>query len=474
MSSARKFLRVNSHLGFILILLLLTQSCATYYAKHAKFHQLFLANKWEEADAVLAKDKQAEKSKNRLLYYFDRGLVAHLRGQYQASNHFFEQAYLTHENFLIQPVDEALVFLINPTVTEYKGEAHEVLLLHYYKALNFLQLGDYEAALVECRRLNIKLNQLSDQYKDDSKYRRDALMHTFMGLVYQANHDYNNAFIAYRNAVEIYQEDYRHLFGMQIPAQLKKDLIYTAHKAGFYDQVAHYKRLFRLFYNPTKEVESGDVVLLWNNGLGPVKDEWSLNFVLVKGANGGILFENDALGLIFPFPLPDSGEEETLLSQLRLVRVAFPEYKERPLMYDHASVTVDQGSQKPLELLEDVSAIASQVLRQRMVAELSKSLLRIALKQAATYQVRKQNALLGAVLGGVNFFTEKADTRNWQTLPHSIYYTRVRLPEGDHSVSFKASSRQYPGIEQCEEVKLSLGKGQTIFQVVNSPDAAPH
>ena len=52
MSSARKFLRVNSHLGFVLLLLLLTQSCATYYAQHAKFHQLFLANKWEEGDFV--------------------------------------------------------------------------------------------------------------------------------------------------------------------------------------------------------------------------------------------------------------------------------------------------------------------------------------------------------------------------------------------------------------------------------------
>ena len=473
MDSTRKLMRVNSRLWLILLLLLL-QTCVTYHAKHAKFHQLFLASKWEEADEVLAQDKRAAQSKNRLLYYLDRGLVAHLRGQYKESNYFFEQAYLTYENFLTKPVDEALAFLINSTVTDYKGEAHEVLLVHYYKALNFLQLGQYEAALVECRRLNIKLNQLGDKYRGSNEYRRDAFIHTFMGLVYQANHDYNNAFIAYRNAVEIYQEDYLALFGLQVPAQLKKDLIYTAYKTGLHEQVAQYRRLFKLSYDPAKEAATSDVVFLWNNGLGPIKDEWSINFALVKGQDGVILFKNEALGLVFPFPLPDDGEEGALLSQLRLVRIAFPEYKKRPLMYDQAVVTTEQWGQQRLERLEDINAIAFRVLQQRMVSELSKSLLRMALKQATAYQVQKQDALLGAVLEGVNLFTEKADTRNWQTLPHSIYYTRVRLPEGTHSIHFNASSRQYPWARKHQEIGLRLQQGQTAFQVINSPEVAPH
>lgn len=462
---------VKSYLKFILLLALL-QSCIAYHAKQIKFQRLFLASKWEEADAILAKDKKAEKSKNRLLYYFDRGLVAHLRGRYQESNHFFEQAYLTHENFLTRPIDEVLVFLINPTVTEYKGEAHEVLLLHYYKALNFLQLGQYEAALVECRRLSIKLNQLSDKYGGSKDYRRDAFIHTFMGLVYQANHDYNNAFIAYRNAVEIYQEDYQHLFGLQIPAQLKKDLIYTAYKVGFYEQVAHYKQLFKLSYNPEKEPGSSDVVFLWNNGLGPVKDEWSIKFTLIR-RGGVIFFENKDQGLVFPFPLPADRKEGAGLSTLKFVRVAFPVYKNRPLLYDHAIVTTDQSSQQPLELLEDVNAISFCILKQRMVSELSKVLLRIALKQAAAHQVQKANPLLGVMLSGVNFLTEKADTRNWQTLPHSIYYTRVRLPEGNHSIGFSASSRRYPWARKHQELDICLQKGKTAFQIVNTPYTIP-
>ena len=45
--------------------------------------------------------------------------------------------------------------------------------------------------------------------------------------------------------------------------------------------------------------------------------------------------------------------------------------------------------------MENINSISFQVLRQRMVRELSKSLLRVTLKKAAEYQIRKQNTALG-------------------------------------------------------------------------------
>jgi hypothetical protein len=463
------------HLPIIIGFVLLLQAChVTHYQKDAKFHKLFSASRLEEADALLAKDKRAERCRTRLLYYLNRGVVSHLMQRYEASNYFFEQAYLTHEDFLTKPLDEALAFVINSTVTDYKGEDHEVLLLHYYKAINFLQLGQNNAALVECRRLTIKLNQLCDKYSSADKYRRDAFIHTLMGLVYQANHEYNNAFIAYRNATEIYQEDYKRLFGLDVPEQLKKDLIYTAYKTGLHDQVDQYQQEFKLKYDPAEEAALGDVVFLWNNGLGPVKDEWSINFVLVQGSGGVVTFNNEELGLCFPFPIPGNSESESL-SDLKFIRVAFPKYRERPLVYDGAYVLAPDGKKQVFEVLENVNSISFQVLRQRMVLELSKSLLRVALKKATEYQLRKQNEVLGTIMGGINFFTEKADTRNWQTIPHSICYARIGLPEGKHRVAFKAFSKQLPYAPgQHQEYYVSINKNQTAFQIVNSPVATSH
>src|SRR5690554_7624519 len=114
-------------------------------------------------------------------------------------------------------------------VRPYRPEDFEAIMVHYYKALNFIALGNFEGALIECRRINLLLLAFNENYKEHkNKYTRDAFAHNLMGLVYQAAGDYNNAFIAYRNALEIYESDYQSLFGLQAPRQLKLDLLYTA------------------------------------------------------------------------------------------------------------------------------------------------------------------------------------------------------------------------------------------------------
>ena len=455
----------------VFIVCLWCYTCATYYQKNAKFNQLFQKGKLAEADKVLAKNKKAEHNKTKLLYYFNRGLVAHLMGQYEASNRFFEQAYVTHEDFRAKLLNEALAFVTNPNFTEYRGEDHEVLLVHYYKALNFLQLGQPNEALVECRRLNIQLNQLSDKYKSNNKYKRDAFIHMLMGLVYQANGYYNNAFIAYRNAVEIYQQDYQRLFGLKVPEQLKKDLIYTAYKTGFHDQVRKYQQEFRISYIPEDDTNTGDLVFLWNNGLGPIKSEWHVNFVILRGAGGIVTFTNEELGLAFPFPL-GGGSGTGTLSDLEFISVAFPKYVARPLLYNKAVINAD-GHTYPLEIAEDINAIAFKVLKQRMVWEFSKSLLRVALKKTAEYQLRKQNDLLGAALGVFNLATEKVDTRNWQTIPHTIYYTRVKLPKGMQQVTFKAFLKQKNQLSLHKNFSFHIKPTQTVFYSFSSLAYAP-
>ena len=83
-----------------------------------------------------------------------------------------------------------------------------------------------EDALVEVRKINIRLQQLNDKYPDHkNRYQRDAFAQLLMGLIYDAAGDYNNAFIAYRNAYNTYQTDYLKNFGLAAPEQLKKDLL---------------------------------------------------------------------------------------------------------------------------------------------------------------------------------------------------------------------------------------------------------
>ncbi|MEO0333115.1 MAG: hypothetical protein AAF223_15765, partial [Bacteroidota bacterium] len=233
---------------FVVFLALLLSACASYYRMNERFNRSFEEGDLERAEKVLASNKKAPEGRAQLLYYLNRGVVSSMQGNFEDSNNFLEKAYELGEDLRNSYWNTATSLLVNPMVAYYTGEDHELLLLHYYKALNYLQLGDTQAALVECRRMNIKLTEYSSQYNkallgNRGRYHRDAFIHTIMGIIYEADRDYNNAFIAYRNAVDIYREDYLPMFGLDAPEQLQQDLLRSAHRMDFTSELQRYEKL---------------------------------------------------------------------------------------------------------------------------------------------------------------------------------------------------------------------------------------
>lgn len=448
----------------IAILIALT-SCASFYQLNYEFNKNFEQGNIEEAANILAQNKKAAKSKTRFLYYANQGVVEHLLGNYEESNNWLEQAYLFGEDYHKNYLNFAASYFLNPNLIVYPGEDHEHLMLLYYKALNFLKMGNYESALVECRRLNQRLFELGDKYISESKYQKDAFVHNLMGIIYDASGDYNNAFIAYRNSLEIYQNEYAEMFGMVVPEQLKKDLLRTASLAGFPEELDMFSKEFGMDYVALTPSEGGELVFFWHNGLAPVKDEWSINFVAVKGDGGQVFFQNEEYGLNFPFFYDTNEEGNASITDLTGTRVAFPKYVEREPFFTSASLEVN-NYYYPLEKAEDINAIAFKTLRERMLEELGKGLLRVALKKMVEKQVRKEDETLGFLVGLVNFASEQADTRNWQTIPHSIYYSRIPLNEGENEVVLHTDSQKTTGSEQT--FRFNGEKGKTQFQTYQS------
>ena len=450
----------------MLALACITSSCATYYQQHYDFNSEFEKGDLPRALEVLQKKSSFANSKSKFLYFANNGLLLSLMGKYEASNEFFEKAFLFGEDYHINYFHEATGYFTNPNMTVYRGEDHEHLMLLYFKAINYLKMNKAEEALVECRRLNIRLNQLSDKYKSERKYQRDAFVHNLMGIIYQSTGDYNNAFIAYRNALEIYEKDYEYFFSVSTPLQLKKDLMNTAWWTGFIEEFRHYQDRFNMpDYVPEKP--EAELVFFWHNGLSPIKSEWNINFVIDHRANNVVVFTNEHLGIAFPFQVEDSKEKRDL-QRLEILRVAFPKYQERREYYDQAFLKAGEAT-IPLELSQDISKIAFHSLKERMVLEFSKGLLRAALKKATELGIRKEDEGLAALIGVVNALTEKADTRNWQTLPHSIYYARVPLLPGQNELNFSISAGN--NIADYSFSYLA-GKGQTLFHTFSSLETA--
>lgn len=456
---------MKSRLFILLILCQMMCSCATWYQRTAAFQEAVGKGEFEQAEKLLQKDKRQARNKNKILYYLNQGYVEFMLGNFEKSNAAFEITEQLTEEQQKNVLTEAAVLVSNPEIRPYKPEDFEVIMINFYKALNYLQLNNMEDALVEARKINIRLQQLNDKYPDHkNRYQQDAFAQLLMGLIYDAAGDANNAFIAYRNAYNTYQNDYMKKFGLGAPEQLKKDLMRTAYLCGFNNELNQYEKEFGMKYTPEAPSSNGELVLFWLNGFGPVKAEWGITFTKIQRGDGAIVFHNEDLGLTFPFFWGSgfSDSDRNSLANVNVVRAVFPKYVERKPAYTKGILKYDSKSYA-LEEAEDINQIAFKTLHDRMVREMANSLLRVAVKQGIKHAASKENEWLGFAVDLANAFTEKADTRNWQTLPYSISYARIPLRAAENHIELQFTGAK--GMKNIRQLTIPSNQNKTRFYV---------
>lgn len=453
--------------GLLLSLFLL--SCAGYNKQVAVYYSNLQDGNYEKAASSLDNNKLLKKSRNQLLYLLEKGKISHLLQQWEASNKYFNEADIIMEDAMTSAKDIALGTLLNPMMQTYKGEDFEKYLVHYYKALNYLQLGETADALVEARRITLRTHTQGDKFGNKNKYSEDAFSLMLQGLIYEKNNDHNNAFIAYRNAVDVYLENKGSYYGTTLPEQLKKDLLRSAYANGFIDELERYEKLLDAKFKEQPAAEGGELVLFWENGSAPVKQQQDLYFSLFKNAGGSFMFA-DAGGLYnIPFDFSNGySSNDIQLENLRSFRVALPKYEAQSPVYSSSLLQVNHRTYL-LEPVENINDLAFSTLNERMLKELSSTLTRLAVKKLAEAAIRpkeekddknkteeqkkkdkKEKAQREALALGLqifNFATEKADTRNWQSLPHTIYYSRIPLQKGMNTVSLQLTGASKKQIE---------------------------
>ncbi len=438
----------RQNIKYILKALLLSTSmllmfgCATYHERITEYYQDMVMGNYVGADKALSKTKLLKKPRNILLFYMEKGKVEHMKGNYALSNDYFNKADLLIENQTKKVGDVMVGLFLNSMSQSYKGEEFEIFMIHYYKALNYMALNQSDEALIEARRITLQNYALGDKYNDKTtRYSKDAFSLNLQGLIYEAARDYNNAFISYRNAVEVYQSAKDGLYyGVTLPENLKYDLMRMAYFSGFDADLERYEREFNTKFKNYNETKGGEVIIFWENGKAPIKEEERVFFSLVKGERGALFFTN-ALGVMIPVDTGIAGK--TNLSDVNSLMIAYPKYISQPLIYSSAQVDESNKNIYQFELVENIDNIAIATLNERAGKELSKILTRMAVKKAAEYGVKSvarsndNNVALEALGFGIqmfNLFSEKADTRNWQTLPSQISYARIPLQEGINKV----------------------------------------
>jgi hypothetical protein len=458
--------------SFAALALLFLSSCSPVYVKNFRYETYVRAARYDKAAEFLDNSKFYQKKRNRLLFLLEKGKILHLQQNFAESNTLFNEADNMIEDLSMDIGSEALSLLTNDQMRPYRPEDFEAIGVHFYKALNYMGLGRPGDALVEARRMNLTLNRIDDKYPDHkNRYQSDALANILMGTIYESTGDFNNAFIAYRNAVKLFEDNQGTYMGVSTPEQLKEDVLRSAAKTGLNSEVSFYERKWGMRHRAERRSEGGFLFLFWENGLGPVKSEWNVNFTIAPLGDNRYEFINNDLGLSFPFEYENKkdkdkdkdkeDEDDNIgIEDIQFLRVAFPRYVSRPFQsFGNAQIQLNGRQKFSPSLVEDFDVIARKSLQDRFFREAAKGLLRLATKKLSELSLRKESDTAGAILGVVNAITEKADTRNWQTLPANISYVRIPLRRGANTLTITTQSA-YGQIQ--EEITIQ-GTGRTQF-----------
>ncbi|WEK19379.1 MAG: hypothetical protein P0Y49_21630 [Candidatus Pedobacter colombiensis] len=459
--------------SFFLGLMLFLFGCSSYNDMIASYYKQISAGNYAEAAKELDKNKLLKKPRNKLLFLMERGKASHLEGDYESSNRYFNEADQLLEKGMGGVMDAMVGTLVNPMTQRYKGEDFEKFMIHYYKALNYVYLNKTEDAIVEARRITLQSQEQGDKFNDkDSRYSKDAFSLMLQGLIYEYDGDINNAFIANRNAAEVYlKSENQTYYGTKMSDELKQSVLRMADLNGFTAELERFEGLFGIKYQRGPAPDGGELIFFWENGLVPVKQQEELFFSLVKGNDGDLFFTNLGGTVIIPFD-HSASDGNFSLSGVESLRATYPKYVAQAPYY--SSATLSNGAQSlSFEKAEDINELAFKTLDQRFVKEMSKVLTRLAVKKSAEYVLKesskgtgkngKDDALLKGLGIGMqlySLFSEKADTRNWQSLPANINYTRIPLQKGNNIITLNLKSAS--GSEESRTIEIT-GTGKLQF-----------
>jgi hypothetical protein len=444
--------------------------CTTYNESITPYYKSVYAGNYSQAEKSLDGNSLIKKPRNKLLYLMEKGRISHLNGQYEASNKYFNAADQLLEDGLTSASDAAVGVLVNSMSQTYKGEDFEKFMIHYYKALNYIYLNKTEDAIVEARRITLQSQEQGDKFNNkDNRYSNDAFALSLQGMLYESNNDVNNAFIAYRNAAEIYLKSPDKIYyGTAMPLELQRDVIRTARLNGFTADAEHFEQIFGITYDAPKPPDGGELIVFWENGLAPVKTQVDMLFTLIRQSNGDLFFTDAGGGIMIPFNY-NGDRRRVNTKSVESLHIAYPKYVAQQPYYTSGSVSAN-GKQAEFVKTEDINELAFKTLQQRALSEMGKILSRLAVKKIAEYSVREAATTNGKTNGWLeglgyglqlyNALSEKADTRNWQTLPAYIAYARIPLKKGDNQVSITLKNAQ--GVDENKTLTVQ-GKGGVQF-----------
>jgi hypothetical protein len=374
------------------------------------------------ADADFAK-ALAWREDDVLLQALTTGAAAYYAGQFARSAAMLDTAALLADDRITARLSKnALAAVTNDMARPYQPRRTERLFIPYYALLSYVQLGAWEDAAVEARRLVVLLDQYGED-RDDAERAVHAAMQHLAGAVFERAGERNDALVAYRAA---------HALSDALPESVPRGTIADEGELlilverGF---VAHRA-------TETIEVELGD------------EDRDSLRGDDDRRRRAvGRIAEGSATGARWGHASATAVANHSSMPTFSPTRhrhrddgyhltVAFPALRRsaRPwggdvrLAVDGTEVLGATAS----AVIDDASEVDA---RRERVALAARAVTRAAAKYVVTKAIKdKKGEAAGRVANFGASLLERADVRSWHVLPQEITLTRIRVPAGTRAV----------------------------------------
>ncbi len=377
-----------------------------------------------------------------VLDQLEKGRIAWLAGQDAISKQGFAAAdsRLAWEESqakyrLSQGLAQAGSLLTNDQTMAYRTPDYERTMLHHYLALNYLQRGDAEGALVEVRRANQvqeralkaradevrKAKEKSEESEAEGEMRQlmsrgapeldrligqvkngfqNAYTFYFSGVLYEAAGDLNDAWVDYQRGYQIAPDN----------QSLQDALLRLARLRGSADELKETeKKVGRKAPPPAKD--QGQLVVLFEDGLIPARRE-----------------------IFLPLPISTSSGD------FRTFTVAVPYYDNRASDTGPLTVSVGRQAGRTSSLVR-LESLAAKDLQERLPGMLTRQALRLVAKEQLRRSAAKEGGDMGNILVGIfNTLSERADTRSWPTLPAEASSWQGMVPAGEVQLQLGAGS----------------------------------
>lgn len=387
----------------LLGLALVCSACAAPSLRYkTEINRLSAAGKFREADErVTAKKNKLYKKKDAALFYLDRAALLHDAQDPAASDEMLASAQAYIDELYAKSVSaSAGRLLINDLTTPYYAANYERALTYYYRAQNFLQRGDVSSAAVEARRAVFFLDHLrADKRKG---YNDDPFVQYFASLVFESVGQLPDARIARQNAFNAYRRLGGKL-GVSAPE----------------------------FSVPKNAGELGEVIIFHYNGLLPLKKTQTVQ----------VAWSEAAAMASSPQETTDSVSPEVQNALAAgffgsAVTLSYPVLVPQPFRV--ASSFVEAGGQRYVtQKVADFAGAAKMDLDEKLPGIWFRTATRAVAKQVAAAQARQAarsaanddtvGDLAGMFVSALGAALEKADTRQWFTLPAEVRMTRLFL-----------------------------------------------